>query len=357
VWRYQNSHSAIVCLFGFAALLTIAYICQLLGAEFATAALSLLVVIVLISALGSYVGSILLSLVAVGSLSYFFSPPIHSLRVERQQDIVALCAFLTTSFVITGLAAKVRSTWDGELQQTRAELARFARVAVLGELTASIAHEVNQPLAGVVSSGDACRRWLTTQPPNIERANQSVERIIRDAERARVVIERVRSLIKNKPPEKAAVIVNEALREVVLLTRREVALNRITVQMQFAEDLPIVSADRIQLQQVCLNLIMNAIESFKGLSDGPRNLLIRTERGLSGSVLYTVSDTGSGLGTDNTEDIFNAFYTTKPDGIGMGLKISRSIVEAHGGRLCASGNIPRGTKFQFTLPHLQKDEI
>jgi C4-dicarboxylate-specific signal transduction histidine kinase len=286
----------------------------------------------------------------VACLSYFFSPPLYSLRVERLEDIVALCAFLTCSIVITGLAARMRSASEEELQQTRAELARFARVAVLGELTASIAHEVNQPLAGVVSSANACRRWLAGQPPNIERATQSAERIVRDADRARKVIEQVRGLIRNNPPDKAAVIVNEALHEVILLTRREVALNRITLEAQFAEDLPLVSADRIQLQQVCLNLVVNAIESFKSLSDGPRDLLIRTEKDASENVLFTVSDTGSGLGIEHRENIFDAFYTTKPEGLGMGLKISRSIVEAHGGRLWVSDNVPRGTKFQFTLP-------
>jgi C4-dicarboxylate-specific signal transduction histidine kinase len=353
--RSQYSNPVAVSLFGSAVLLSLSYVYQLLGAEFATAGLSLLIAIVLISTLGNYVSSVLLSLVAAGCLSYFFSPPIYSLRVERLEDIVALCAFVTTSIIITGLTAKIRSASEEELQQTRAELARFARAAVLGELTASIAHEVNQPLAGVVSSGDACRRWLTTQPPNIERANQSIERVIRDAERARKVIERVRGLVKNNLPVKAAMNVNEALHEVILLTRRELALNRITLEVQFAENLPLIWADRIQLQQVCLNLIVNGIESFKSLSDGRRILLVRTEKDASGSVLVSVCDTGAGLGAKNTEQIFDAFYTTKLEGIGMGLTISRSIIESHGGRLWASDNIPRGAKFQFTLPYDCKD--
>jgi C4-dicarboxylate-specific signal transduction histidine kinase len=211
-------------------LVTLARVYLLLGADFATAALSLLIVIVLISTLGTYVSSVILSIVAVGCLLYFFTAPVYSFRLERVDDIVALCAFLTSSIVITGLAARIRSASEGELEQTRAELARFARVAVLGELTASIAHEVNQPLAGVVSSADACRRWLATQPPNIERANRSVERIIRDADRARSVIERIRGLIRNTPPKTTALNVNGVLREVILLTRREVALGRITLE-------------------------------------------------------------------------------------------------------------------------------
>jgi C4-dicarboxylate-specific signal transduction histidine kinase len=353
-WRSQFWVSTGICVVGIAALIVLAYACLLLGCDFATAGFLLLVCVVAMSTIGRYVTSLILAVAAVGCLVFFFSPPIFNFRVEQQEDLVALAAFLTTSIIITSLATKVRRLSEEELQHTRAELARFARVAILGELTASIAHEVNQPLAGVVSSGDACRRWLASEPPNLERAGQSLERIIRDADRARKVIERVRGLAKNNPPEKAAVIVNEALREVIMLTRREVVHNRVTLEAQFADDLPLVLADRIQLQQVCLNLIVNAIESFKSLSRGPRNLVVRTEKDASENVLFTVSDTGAGLGTENTEDIFNAFYTTKLEGTGMGLTISRSIIEAHGGRLWASGNIPRGTKFQFTLPCYRK---
>ena len=239
---------------------------------------------------------------------------------------------------------------DNELQHARAELARFERVGILAELTASIAHEVTQPLAGVVSSADACRRWLASQPPNIDRANQSLERISRDADRARNIVERIRGLTRNAPPQKAAVSVNETLREVLALTRGEVELNQIRLDAQLAKDLPFVWADPIQLQQVCLNLIVNAIEFIKDLGSGPRNLLVSAEKDASDCVLLTVSDTGAGLDSENTEDIFNAFYTTKPEGMGIGLAISRSIIEAHGGRLWASGNVPRGAKFQFTLP-------
>jgi C4-dicarboxylate-specific signal transduction histidine kinase len=326
----------------------------LLGAVFATVGFLLLVVVVLISTQGNYVCSVILSVAAVGCLVYFFSPPIFDFRVEKQEDLIALFAFLTTSIIITGLSARIRRMSEEELQQTRAELARFARVTILGELTASIAHELNQPLAGLVSSGDACRRWLANQPPNIERANQSLERIIRDADRASKVVERVRGLAKNTPPRKAAVSVKEAVREVIVLTRGEVEQNHIRLETQFADDLPLIWADRIQFQQVCLNLIVNAIESIKNLRGGPRNLLVRTEKDASDGVLVTVSDTGAGLDSKNMEDIFNAFYTTKPEGMGMGLAISRSIIEAHGGRLWASGNVPRGAKFQFILPYYRE---
>jgi C4-dicarboxylate-specific signal transduction histidine kinase len=353
--RSQFWFSTATSVVGIAVLAAQAYALLLLGCDFATAGFLLLISVVVMSTLARYVVSVILSVAAVGCLVFFFAPPIYNFRVEQQEDIVALAAFLTCSIIITSLATKIRRLSEEELQHTRAELARFARVAILGELSASIAHEVNQPLAGVVSSGDACRRWLANKPPNIERASQSLERIIRDADRARNVIERVRNLAKNHPPVKAAVIVNEALREVIMLTRGEAALNRVTLETQFADDLPLVSADRIQLQQVCLNLIVNAIESFKSHSNGPRNLMVQTEKDVSEGVRVIVSDTGAGLGAENVGDVFNAFYTTKPEGMGMGLAISRSIIEAHGGQLWASGNIPRGTKFQFTLPHYRKD--
>jgi len=349
-WRSQHWFPAAFCLFGVAALILLSYAALLLGFDFAEARFWLLAAVVVVSLMGSYLSSIVLSVVAVACLSYFFAPPIFSFRVEQEEDLLALFVFLTTSIVITGLAAKIRRMSEEELLHTRAELARFGRVAILGELTASIAHELNQPLAGLVSSGDACRRWLANHPPNIERANQSLDRIIRDADRARTVVERVRGLAKNTPPRKVGVNVRDALREVIVLTRGEIELNQIRLEAQFAEDLPLVSADRVQFQQVCLNLIVNAIESLRDIGGGPRKLLIQAEGGTSDEVLIAITDTGAGFDSKESELIFSAFYTTKPDGMGMGLAISRSIIEAHGGRLWASDNDPRGAKFQFTLP-------
>jgi signal transduction histidine kinase len=202
----------------------------------------------------------------------------------------------------------------------------------------------------LVASGDACRGWLATDPPDIDRANKSLDRVIKEAHRARMVVERVRGLLKNVPVQKIEFDVREALHEVIMLTRGEAERDQIKLDIQFAEDMPSVLADRIQFQQVCLNLIVNAIESFKDLRSGPRKLLVRAEKDASDNVLVTVADTGTGFDSRNSANIFNAFYTTKPDGMGMGLAISRSIVEAHGGRLWASANIPQGSKFQFTLP-------
>lgn len=349
-WRSQHWLSIAVCLSGIAALLALAFVCVWLKLDFATAGFLLLIGIVLVSTQASFFSSVILSVVAVGCLTYFFSPPLFTFHVERHENLIALFAFLTTSIIITGLSAKIRKLSEEEAKRTRAELTRYARVAILGELTASIAHEVNQPLAGVVSSGEACRRWLANQPPNLERATRSVERIIRDADQASKVLQRVRNLVKNTPPERTAVIASEAIREVIVLTRSDARQNQIRLETQFADDLPSVWVDPIQLQQVCLNLIVNAIESLKSVRDGPRDLLVRAEKDSGGDVLVTISDTGSGLDSENPEEIFRAFFSTKPDGMGMGLAVSRSIIEAHGGRLWVSGNLPRGAKFQFTLP-------
>jgi len=236
------------------------------------------------------------------------------------------------------------------LQEAQAELAHATRVTTLGELTASIAHEVNQPLAGVVSSGNACLRWLASQPPNIENAKQSAERIIRDANRASEVIQRVRSLAKKAPLQKVWLDINETVLETLVLTRMEVAQHRASLSTELSDDAPLVWTDRIQLQQVILNLVMNAIEAVSAVGDGPRDLLVSTAKHEADGVLLTVRDSGTGLDPEKLDHIFDAFYTTKREGMGMGLAVSRSIIEAHGGRLWASPNEPRGAVFQFTLP-------
>jgi PAS domain S-box-containing protein len=239
---------------------------------------------------------------------------------------------------------------EEELHQAQAQLMHVARVTTLGELTASIAHEVNQPLAGVVSSGNACVNWLASQPPNIEKAKQSVDRIIRNANRASEVVGRVRDLAKKAPLQKVRLDINHTIQETIVLTRREIEQNRVSLRTQLSSDLPLVLADRIQLQQVILNLIINAIEAMNTLSDGPRDLHVSTRRDDSNNVVLAVRDSGAGLDPRELENIFEAFYTTKRDGLGMGLAVSRSIIEGHGGRLWATPNEPRGAIFQLTLP-------
>ena len=234
------------------------------------------------------------------------------------------------------------------LREVQAELAHANRVAALGQLTASIAHEVNQPVAGVLSSGQAALRWLDR--PDLEAARRAIERVIRDATRAGDVISGLRALVKKSPPRTESFDVNEAIREVIVVTRGEAAKSGISVKTQLAEGLPLIHGDRVQLQQVILNLIINAIEAMSGISKGPRELLIKTAKSESDCVSVTVQDTGPGLDPANSDRAFEAFYTTKPDGLGIGLSICRSIVEAHGGELAVTANMPHGAVFQFTVP-------
>jgi two-component system sensor kinase FixL len=243
-----------------------------------------------------------------------------------------------------------RKRTEEAVRKAQVELAHVTRVSSLGELTASIAHEVNQPLAAVVTNGNACRRWLARQPPDLFEAQQAVERIIKDGNRASEVIGRIRALVKRTPPQKDRLNVNEIIFEVIALARSEAHRNRVSLKVQLTDDLPPVFADRIQLQQVILNLIMNGIEAMSDARGGPRELQINSGRRDSNGVLVAVRDSGKGLDPESLDHLFDAFFTTKPDGMGMGLAISRSIIESHGGRLWATPNAPQGAVFQFTLP-------
>ena len=220
----------------------------------------------------------------------------------------------------------------------------------MGALTSSIAHEVNQPLAAVVTNANAALRWLAGQPPNLEEARQTLGRIVRDGLRAGEVIGRVRGLLKKTATVTAQVDLNGLIEDSVALVHGEVRGHRVTLRTELAQDLPPVAGDRVQLQQVILNLVMNGIESMKKVADRPRELLITSRSEASGMVLVAVQDTGVGLEPKDAERVFEAFYTTKAEGLGMGLAICRSIIEAHGGRLWAEANEPSGAVFQFTLP-------
>ena len=239
---------------------------------------------------------------------------------------------------------------EDELHRARADLAHVARVTTLGELTASIAHEVNQPVAAMKINANAGLRWLATQPPDLGEARQALGGIIEEATRAREVIDRIRALASKAPPRNDRLDVNDIVRDVIALTRSEVQRNRVALQTGLAGDLPPISGDRVQLQQVVLNLIINAIEALNEASDGPRELLVGTGKNGSDGVFVAVSDSGPGLDTKHLDHIFDAFHTTKPNGLGMGLAISRSIIEAHGGRLWATPNDRRGAIFRFSLP-------
>jgi PAS domain S-box-containing protein len=234
--------------------------------------------------------------------------------------------------------------------EVQMELAHANRVATMGQLTASIAHEVKQPIGAAAANAAAAIRWLGAQPPNLLDARQALARIVNDAMRAGDIVGRIRDLIEKAPPRKDSVDINEAVREVIELTRGEVLKHGVSVRAILGEGLPLLRGDRVQLQQVMLNLIVNAIEAMSAMSEGPRDLLISTTVDSSQGVSIAVSDSGQGLPPDGIERVFDPFYTTKASGLGMGLSICRSIVDAHGGRLWAGANVPRGTIFQFVLP-------
>jgi len=241
----------------------------------------------------------------------------------------------------------------GALREAQAELAHVTRVTTLGEMTASIAHEINQPLAAVVNNASACLRWLAA--PNLEEARQSAELIIGDAHRAGEIIRRIRALAKKSPPRKDCLNINETILEVIALARSEIERNRVSLQTRLSSDVPLILGDRIQLQQVILNLIINAVEAMGGTSDGPRELVVSSKKNDLQDLLVAVRDSGPGLDPNSLDHLFTAFFTTKPKGMGMGLAISRSIIEAHGGRLWATQNNGQGATFQFALPIGKKE--
>ncbi|WEX91326.1 PAS domain S-box protein [Sinorhizobium garamanticum] len=248
-----------------------------------------------------------------------------------------------------------RKRAEEALQKAQAELAHVTRVTTMGALTSSIAHEVNQPLAAVVTNANAALRWLASKPPNIAEARETLERVVRDGHRAGEVIGRVRALLKKTATVTAEVDLNGLIEDSVALLKGEVRSHRILLRTELAQDLPAVEGDRVQLQQVILNLVMNGIESMKKVADRPRELLIRSRRDASGAVLVAVQDAGVGLDPQNAERVFEAFYTTKAEGLGMGLAICRSIIEAHRGQLWAEANEPWGAVFQFCLPSIAGD--
>jgi len=238
----------------------------------------------------------------------------------------------------------------GSLLATQAELARVARVAIIGELTASIAHEVNQPLAGIVANADACMAWLSAPQPDLEEAKKAAGSMILAATRASEVIARIRSLITKTAPERLKLNINEVIEEAVVLARTETMNNNVSLVTELASDLPVVLGDRIQLQQVILNLAMNGIAAMSSMNDRPHRLLIRSQTQDADRVLVAVQDSGTGMSPDVMARLFEPFFTTKSQGVGMGLPISRSIIEGHGGRLWAESTVSQGSTFQFTLP-------
>jgi PAS domain S-box-containing protein len=242
-----------------------------------------------------------------------------------------------------------RKRAEEALRQAQADLAYASRLTTMGEFTASLAHEVKQPIAAAVTDANTCVRWITRDEPDLKEAREAAWRIVKDANRAAEIINRVRLLFKKGPPQRELLDVNEVAREMIVLLGDELLRYSISVRTELAEELPHVIGDRVQLQQVLMNLMVNGVDAMHDV-DGPRELIIKSQPGENNELLLSVSDTGVGLPRHQADQIFNAFFTTKAQGTGMGLRISRSIIESHGGRLWAADNSPRGARFCFTLP-------
>jgi signal transduction histidine kinase len=473
-------HSAAQCFLGGIGLVLVTFVFFRLGASAATTGFAYLIIIVLLALMGSFIGSVVLSIVAVGCLDYFFTSPLFSFRVDSPEDVSAIVAFLTSSLLVNGVIAKRKRTEDAlrqselylaaaqrisrtgsfswrvasgeiiwseetfrifefdqatkpdletmlqrthpedravvqqflervshggkdweleyrllipdgsvryihveahavrdqadqlefigalmdvtaakraeeKLHKAQAELAHVTRVTTLGEMTASIAHEINQPLTAVVANAEACLRWLDRETPDLDAARRSVEWIINDGNRASEVIRRVRALANKTETKKEPLDINSAINEVVPLLKLELINHKVSLRTELVPALPAVLADRVQLHQVIINLVMNSIEAMQSVTDRPRELVIRSRQDETQQVLVSVTDCGVGICAEDADRLFNAFFTTKPSGMGMGLSICRSIMEAHGGGLSASGNEGPGATFQFVLPLHQEE--
>ena len=336
--------------------------------------------IVLSAWFGGFGPGLLSVLLSALAFDYYFLPPTHSL-VPNSNEVPRLILFVVAALIVGLLSAAQRSSAESlrrardtlelkvreleranaernqaqdALHKAQAELAHMTRLTTMGELTASIAHEVNQPLAGVVTNANAGLRWLAGASPDLNEAREALRRIVRDGNRASDVIARIRTLMKKGETDRTRLDVNRVIQEMVELTRGEVLQRNVSLKAELSANLPLIIADRVQLQQVLLNLIINAAEAMSANKERPRLLSIRSERVEPSTVRVAVQDTGIGLDSQQVERLFEAFYTTKPNGLGMGLSICRSIVEAHGGRLWATPNDGPGTTFQFTLPTEQE---
>ncbi len=282
---------------------------------------------------------------ALSILGFLVSPGDPWEYAGISNRIFGIGAIGVTTF-ITLQTQRARS----ELEQAQAELTRVDRLTTLGELAATIAHEVSQPLTAVVTSGNACLRWLAKDPPNLEEARGCVGRIVKDGSRAGEVIGRIRAMVTKSPSKTDRLSINDVIREVVTLISVEMQRNGVLLRTELSSDLSPIMGDRVQLQQVILNLMMNAIDAMRQTGQPHRELVVTSAMDGTDAVRVTVRDSGPGLDKTALERLFDAFYTTKPDGMGMGLAITRRIIKAHGGQIWAAPNTPRGAKFEFRLP-------
>ena len=276
----------------------------------------------------------------------------YKLRTDYESgDEIGRLAVAFNTMLAELAAAREREASDAARRATmQIELARVARITTMGEMAASIAHEINQPLAAIVNNANASLRWLDREPPNVKRARSVLERVVSDGARASAVISSIRGMLEKGSQEQVQLDVNDLIREVMTFVRADLKHHGITVRTELAEDLPRISAVRIQLQQVLLNLIANAVESMASIEDRARVLTVRSQKADGHGILVTVEDTGTGIDQTDVERVFEAFFSTKPEGMGMGLSICRSIIEAHGGRITVSTASPRGSAFQVSLP-------
>lgn len=324
---------------------------------------------------------------STATVDYFFIPPFHSFAITAT-DETYFAAFAICAFVASWISAAKKQDEEAlreardelglrvaertadlqrsnselrksiqqheeaqqALMKTQAELARLARILTMGELAASIAHEVNQPLTAVVNSGNACLEWLRAQPPNLDEARQAAETAVQSGTRAGAVMSRIRALFQQHAPSKNWFDINEAIHELVALLRQEAANHRISIRTELSADLPLVRGDRVQLQQVVLNLMMNGIDAMRDMREQSKEILVVSRKEKVSGIRIVVEDSGVGISPETAEKIFEPFFTTKPEGIGMGLSISRSIVEAHEGRLWATPRPSGGATFQLTIP-------
>jgi NO-binding membrane sensor protein with MHYT domain len=279
------------------------------------------------------------------------APEAHGHASLDQTNLALAVAGTTFLILASALIASLSEQKRAEeaLREAQADLAHVSRVTTMGELCASLAHEVNQPITAAVTNADACLNWLARDIPNLEQARECAKRIVEDSTRAGEIVERIRLLCKRSTPQRGLVDVNEVIQELIVLLRSQMTRYLISVRMELAADLPQVSGDRVQLQQVMMNLMMNGIDAMKDV-DGTRELAIKSHLTGNEQLMVCVSDSGVGLPSQQADQIFQAFFTTKPHGIGMGLAICRSIVESHSGRLWAADNSPRGARFHLILP-------
>ena len=406
--RLQASWGSIVsALLGCTVLTLVIFVCVQLHTRLAIVALLCLLTIVVISLQGRFSVALICSVLAALGLDCFFMQPIFSLVVTRPEDIAALSTFSTIALIVSALGSRMRKSYfqlaresteriraEEAWREAQAQLAHVTRVATLGELAGSIAHEVNQPLTAVINNAGVCLTLLPGEISKFDDVREALSDIISEADRASAVIARIRGLIRRSPPQKSRLDLNETIVEVIALARCQLDQNEVLLRTRLDTDLPLIIGDRIQLQQVLLNLIINAIEAMSGAGHGPRELWVSSEKqptmpAESGAadfeserrfvrddptkpdevgtpkvpasarpapnakpahVSVSVADSGPGLDLNSVDHLFDAFYTTKPQGLGMGLSISRSIIEAHGGWLCAKANEPKGALFQFMLP-------